>query len=146
MYSKRITYKDYDGNELTETFLFNLTKAEIVEMQLSTSGGFSERIQRIIDSQDVPEIIKTFKELILASYGEKSPDGKRFMKRAIDGHRLADDFTQTEAYSELFMELATNADSATEFINKIVPQDAETAAAIKNQQIAIQDKVTPINQ
>ena len=128
MYAKKITYEDFDGNSLTETFYFNLTKAEIVEMQLSTTGGFAEKIQKIIDAQEVPEIIKTFKELILASYGEKSPDGKHFLKKR-DGHRLADDFAETNAYSVLFMELATNANAASEFINKIVPADLDMGEA-----------------
>lgn len=128
MYAKKITYEDFDGNQLTETFYFNLTKAEIVEMQLSTTGGFAEKIQKIIDAQEVPEIIRTFKELILASYGEKSPDGKHFLKKR-DGHRLADDFAETNAYSVLFMELATNATAASEFINKIVPADLDMSDA-----------------
>ena len=128
MYAKKITYEDFDGNKLTETFYFNLTKAEIVEMQLSTSGGFAEKIQKIIDAQEVPEIIKTFKELILASYGEKSPDGKHFLKKR-DGHRLSDDFAETNAYSVLFMELATDANAASEFINKIVPADLDMTNA-----------------
>lgn len=143
MYTKKITYTTYDGTELTETYYFNLTKAEIVEMQLSTSGGFAEKIQRIIDSQEIPEIVKTFKELILASYGEKSPDGKRFIKFK-DGHRLADDFAQTEAYSELFMELATDSNAATNFINGIVPAGLDSIGSIQPQDH--QQKVTPISQ
>ena len=150
MYAKKITSHDLDGNELTGTYYFNLTKAEIVEMQLSTTGGFAEKIQRIIDAQEIPEIIKTFKELILASYGEKSPDGKRFVKIK-DGHRLADDFVETDAYSELFMELATNADAATNFINGIVPAGIETVGAVGAAQPTVkpqdhQQKVTPIQQ
>lgn len=150
MYTKKITYTDYDGNKLTETFCFNLTKAEIVEMQLSTSGGFAEKIQKIMDAQEIPEIIKTFKELILASYGEKSPDGKHFLKTR-DGHKLADDFAQTEAYSELFMELATDANAASNFINKIIPQDIDlnqkTSDMVKtsSEMTQISEKVTPIN-
>lgn len=125
MYAKKMTYTDYDGNERTETFYFNLTKAELTEMEMSSEGGLSKMIQKIIDSQDTTRIITIFKDIILRSYGEKSPDGKRFMKKAADGHPLADDFAQTEAYSDLFMELATNADSASEFVNNVVPHDMQ---------------------
>ena len=122
MYAKKITYTDYDGNARTETFYFNLNKAELTEMELSSEGGLSKMIQRIIDEQDTTRIITIFKDIILRSYGEKSADGKRFIKKALDGHMLADDFAQTEAYSELFMELASNADAAADFVNNIVPQ------------------------
>lgn len=128
MLKKNIKYVDYDGNERNENFYFYLNKAELMEMELSTSGGLAEHINRIVTAQDAPSIIKVFKDLILKAYGEKSPDGKRFIKVAPDGHRLADDFAQTEAYSILFMELATNTEAATEFINGIVPNDMNPAA------------------
>lgn len=128
MLKKAIKYVDYDGNERNETFYFYINKAELMEMELSTSGGLAEHINRIVAAQDAPSIIKVFKDLILKAYGEKSPDGKRFVKVAPDGHRLADDFAQTEAYSILFMELATNTEAATEFINGIVPNDMNPAA------------------
>ena len=117
MLKKTITYTDYNGNERTEDFYFNLTKAEIMEMQLSTNGGLDSMIKKIVDSKDAPSIIKIFKELILKAYGEKSDDGKRFMK----SEEISDAFSQTEAYSQLFMELATDADAATKFVNGIVP-------------------------
>lgn len=119
MLKKEIAYTDYNGVERKETFYFNLSKAEITEMELTTVGGFAEMIQKIVDAQDAPSIIKTFKDLVLNSYGEKSPDGKRFIKTK----ELRDSFEQTEAYSTLFMELATNADAASEFVNGIIPAD-----------------------
>lgn len=119
MLKKEIAYTDYNGVERKETFYFNLSKAEIMEMEMTTVGGFAEMIQKIVDAQDAPSIIKTFKDLVLKSYGEKSPDGKRFIKT----EELRDSFEQTEAYSTLFMELATNAAAATEFINGIIPAD-----------------------
>lgn len=122
MLKKTIDYVDYNGVKRTEDSYFNLTQAEITEMEMSTTGGLSEMIQNIIKAQDVPAIIKIFKDLILKAYGVKSPDGKRFIKIDENGHRLADDFVQTEAYSVLFMELATNADAGAEFINGIIPQ------------------------
>lgn len=117
MLKKKITYTDYNGTERTEDFYFNLTKAEITEMELGTSGGLAEMIRKIVDAQDAPSIIRVFKDLILKAYGEKSPDGKRFIK----SDDIAAAFSQTEAYSELFMELATDADAAAEFVNGIIP-------------------------
>lgn len=118
MLKRTIAYSDYNGVERTEDFYFNLTKAELMEMEMSTTGGLTEMIQRIVAAQDAPAIMKVFKELILKAYGEKSADGKRFIK----SQELSDGFAQTEAYSILFMELATNADAATKFINGIVPE------------------------
>ena len=117
MLKKTITYTDYNGVEKTEDFYFNLSKAEIMEMELSTYGGLAEMIKRIIDAQDGPAIIKVFKDLILKAYGVKSPDGKRFIK----SEELFTEFSQTEAYSNLFMELSTDADAASEFIKGIMP-------------------------
>ena len=118
MLKKTITYTDFNNAERSEDFYFNLTQAEVMEMEMSTVGGLSEMIQRIIAAQDTPSIIKVFKDLILKSYGEKSPDGKRFIKTP----ELAEAFSQTEAYSVLFMELATDADSAAAFVNGIIPK------------------------
>lgn len=117
MLKKSITYTDYNGVERTEDFYFNLSKAEVMEMELSTSGGLAEMITRIVAAQDAPAIIKVFKDLVLKSYGVKSPDGRRFEK----SDELRDEFAQTEAYSQLFMELATDADAAAKFVNGIVP-------------------------
>jgi len=119
MLKKTITYTDYNGNERTEDFYFNLSKAEIMEMEMSTAGGLTEMIQKIVAAQDAPAIIKVFKELILKAYGEKSPDGKRFIK----SEELSTAFSQTEAFSQLFMELATDADAAAKFVNGIIPVD-----------------------
>lgn len=119
MFKKDIEYTDYNGNKRKEAFYFNLSKAELMEMELSTSGGFQQYIHRIINAQDTPQLVKVFKELILKSYGEKSDDGKRFIKN----DEIRDAFSQTEAYSELFMELATNTEAATEFVNHVIPSD-----------------------
>lgn len=119
MLKKTITYTDYNGNERTEDFYFNLTKAEIMEMEMSTTGGFAEMISKVVAAQDAPAIIAIFKKMVLKAYGEKSPDGKRFIK----SDELREAFEQTEAYSQLFMELATDADAASKFVNGIVPAD-----------------------
>ena len=117
MLKKTITYTDYDGVERVEDFYFNLTRAEAMEMELSTDGGLTSLINRIIAAKDVPSIVKLFKKMILMAYGEKSPDGKRFVK----SEELSKAFSETEAYSILFMELATDAEAASNFVNAIVP-------------------------
>lgn len=128
MLKKTIKYVDFDGNERTEDFYFNLTKAECMEMELSTTGGMTKMINDVVNTQNTPKLVEIFKKIILNSYGEKSPDGKRFVKN--DEIRQA--FCETEAYSELFMELSTNADAASAFINGIIPNDMkkETPATI----------------
>ena len=118
MLKKTITYTDYNGMERTEDFYFNLTKAELIEMQYSIGGGLKERLESIIKTQDQPSIIREFKKLILLAYGEKSPDGRQFMK----SEEISKHFECTEAYSILFMELATDADKASEFVNGITPK------------------------
>lgn len=117
MLKKSITYTDYNGAERTEDFYFNLSKAELMEMQNSTAGGLAEAITKIIAAQDEPAIFKLFKEIILKAYGEKSADGKRFVK----SDEISTAFSQTEAYSELLVELSTDSDKAAEFVNKVIP-------------------------
>ena len=123
MYAKEITYNDYNGVERKETFLFDLSEAEILEMELSTVGGFEQYVNKIINAQDTPQLVKLFKELILKAYGVKSDDGRRFIKT----EEIAREFSQTRAYSKLFMELATDAQAAAEFVNKIVPESMTDA-------------------
>ena len=118
MLKKTIKYTDYNGVDREEDFYFNLSKAEIMEMELTTVGGLEAMINRIVSTQDVPSLVKIFKDLIRKSYGEKTPDGKRFVK----SEEITDAFTQTEAYSNLFMEFATSADAAAEFVNGIMPK------------------------
>ena len=117
MLKKTITYTDYNGTERTEDFYFNLSKAEVMEMEMGIDGGLTEMINKIVAAKDAPAIIKIFKELILKAYGEKSADGKRHIKSG----ELSTAFSQTEAYSNLFMELATDADAAAKFVNGIIP-------------------------
>lgn len=126
MLKKNIKYTDYNGVERSEDFYFNLSKAEIVEMELGTTGGFSDMIQRIIDTKDIPQIVKMFKDLVLKAYGVKSDDGKRFIKIDDNGVPLSRAFSQTEAYSVLYMELATDEDAAAKFVNGIMPADMVT--------------------
>lgn len=124
MLKKTISFTDYNGNQRTEDFYFNLTKAEIAEMELSTVGGLTQMLRGMIAAQDMPAIVKFVKDLILKSYGKKSPDGKRFIKNA----ELSEEFLQTEAYSILFMELSTNADETSKFVTNILPEDLRAQA------------------
>lgn len=119
MIKKTMTFHDYNGNERTEDFYFHLNKAEIMRMEMSTAGGLAEKIQRVVATQDQPAIIAIFEDLIQKSYGVKTPDGRGFLKRPED----LEAFMCTEAYSDLFMELATDADKAAEFVNGIIPAD-----------------------
>lgn len=118
MLKKTITFEDFDGNMRTEEFYFNLTKAELVQLELSEKKGLAETLKDIVASNDGATIVKKFQEIILLSYGIKSEDGRRFIKTP----ELRDEFAQTAAYSELFIELATDADAAAKFVKGIVPQ------------------------
>lgn len=132
MLKKTITYTDYNGESRTEDFLFNLTKAECMEMELSTEGGMQDMINRIISEKNTKKLVELFKKLILKAYGEKSPDGKHFYK----SQEISSSFACTEAYSELFMELASNADSAAAFVRGIIPEVPMETQAEVNKAIA----------
>ena len=119
MLKKAITYTDFNNTERTEDFYFNLMQAELAEMELSTQGGFAEYLERIAKSNDGAKIISTFKEILVKAYGEKSEDGKRFVK----SKELSEAFEQTQAYSVLFMQLVTDPDYAAEFIRGIMPNE-----------------------
>ena len=119
MLKKTITYTDYDDVERTEDFYFNLTKAELTEMEITYEGGLTRTIDRIIKAKNGTQMIKLFKDLVLRSYGEKSPDGRRFIK----SQEISDAFSQTEAYSIIFMQLATDDKLAAAFVNSIVPKE-----------------------
>lgn len=113
-----IKYTDYDGNEVEEDFYFNLNRAEVMEMNISANGAYGAYLERMVEQRDGRQIAKTFRELILKAYGEKSPDGRRFVK----SEEMAREFEQTEAYSELYMQLATDADAAKKFMEGILPK------------------------
>ena len=128
MLKQTIKYTDYNGSERIEDYWFNLSKAELAEMELSVDGGFAEMAQRIADAKNGPELVKLFKDLILKAYGERSLDGRRFIKTDENGTPLSIAFSQTEAYSELFMKLATDADEAAKFFTGVIPNDLSEKA------------------
>lgn len=130
MLKKIITYTDYNGVERTEPFYFNLSKAELMEMELGVTGGMTEMLDKIIAAKDSPSLMKTFKEMIMKAYGVKSDDGKRLIK----SEELSIAFTQTEAYSVLFMELITDDKAAADFVNGIIPNEIQTEVAAQTAQ------------
>jgi hypothetical protein len=119
MLKKTITYEDLDGNKITEDFYFNLSKAELAEMELSTQGGLGEYLKKLVVSQNGAEIIGTFKRIIGDSIGRRSEDGKRFIKN----EEIKQEFFQSDAYNQLFMELITDETSGAEFVKGILPKD-----------------------
>jgi hypothetical protein len=125
MHKETITYDDYNGVERTEDFYFNLTNAEIVEMELGTEGGLAEKLERVVAAKDGPTIINFFKDLVLRSYGVKSDDGRRFMK----SDEIRASFAETEAYSQIFMKFATDAEAASAFVNQVLPSKKEAPLA-----------------
>jgi hypothetical protein len=134
---KTITYEDFNGETVSEDFFFHLSKAELVELEMSHKEGLSEALQRIVDAEDNKQIVAEFKNIILTAYGKRSPDGKRFIKN----QELRDEFMSTEAYSTLFMELVTETDKAVEFINGIIP--AGMGEVEEKPAIAAVPEVTP---
>lgn len=120
-----ITYTDYNGETRTEEFYFNLSKPEIMELQLNANGAYGAYLKRIIQERDGKEMAKVYRELITKAYGEKTDDGRRFVK----SKELTDAFMQTEAYSELYMELFTDMKACEKFFNGVFPKDWEKYAS-----------------
>ena len=118
MLKKIIKYYDFDGNEREEPFYFNLTRAECIELDVDTKGGMEQVLKEISEESNPKLVMEQFKKLVLKAYGEKSDDGRRFYK----SDEISASFAATEAYSELLMELATDAEAAANFVNKVIPQ------------------------
>ena len=129
MYVKEMEYTDFNGAKRKEKFYFNLTKAEILDLELGKAGGLTEYIKKIIEAQDTPTIMALFKSLLLKSYGVKSDDGRRFIKN----DEVRAEFEQTQAFSDLYILLALNDEEAAKFVNAIVPSDMQVSEAQRNQ-------------
>lgn len=132
MIAKNVTYVDFDGVERTETFYFNLTAAEIAAWELSTEGGMRKKIEEITAAKDLKQLSILFMDILDRSYGRKSPDGRRFEK----SEAILADFKSTQAYSDIYMALATDAEKAIEFLNALVPKDRTAAAAAQTAAVA----------
>ena len=132
MVKKTITYTDYDGNQRTETFYFNLNEAELTELQYEHQGGLKAWLEKIANANDNVEIMKEFKRILLRAYGEKSADGRRLIKN----EEVSKAFTETEAYNQLFLQFINGGDKAmVEFIKGILPANLQsqiTTEAISN--------------
>lgn len=133
MLKRNITYEDFNGDTVTETFYFNLTKPEILELEVSYKEGIEGALKKMLAEEDRAALLELFKKIITSSYGEKSVDGKRFIKSA----QLTEEFTQTNAYATLYMELLADSDAAANFINGVVPSDLAAEA----QKQETQDKI-----
>lgn len=119
MLKKTITFEDLDGNPVTEDCYFNLSKAELAEMAITNDGDIREELKKIVDSKDPKQLIATFKKFLVMSYGRRSEDNKRFMK----SDEISREFMESGAYSELFMQLLTDANTAAAFFEGILPKD-----------------------
>lgn len=123
MLKREISYENFDGEQVTETIYFNISKPEIIELEVEYEGGFGKMMERIVEAEDAKQLIHEFKRIVLLAYGKKSEDGKRFIK----SDELREEFSQSAAYNELFMELATDDKAASAFIKGILPKDLADA-------------------
>jgi len=121
MFKKPITFEDFDGRTVTEDHYFNLTKTELLQLEAQTPGGLSASLQRIGETQDFNRIVHEFTRIVMASYGVRSEDGKRFIKT----DQIREEFQQTAAWDALFFELATKAEAASTFITAVFPKDMQ---------------------
>lgn len=125
MLKRDITYTDFNDQTVTETFYFNMTKAELVDLETSVEGGMEQRLRKIIEAEDRNQLIALFKQILLLTYGVRSEDGKRFIK----SDQLREEFTQTAAYDALFVELASDDEAAAQFIMAVLPKDISQSIA-----------------
>ncbi len=119
MLKREIAYEDFNGNQVTDIFYFNISKTELIELEVEYEEGFGAMIQKVIDTKDRKTLIKQFKEIILLAYGQKSEDGKRFIK----SDQLREEFSQTAAFNTLFIEFATDDKAAAIFLKSVLPRD-----------------------
>lgn len=131
MLKKRITYRNLNDETVEKDFYFHLSKAEIIEMELTAQGGLKAHLERVMEAQDGEEVVKFLRRITLGAYGKRSEDGADFIKTP----ELTAQFEASEAFSELLMEVCTNADQAAAFVNGIVPKGlAEDVARIQAEQ------------
>ena len=128
MLKKTITYVDYLGTTRTEDFYFNLSKTELSDMQMSVDGGLDSKLQKMLDAVNSREIYTTFVEIVLAAYGEVSPDGRYFIKEDENGHKLVDKFRRSPAYDVLMDEITQNETTIADFCTGIIPKEIKDAA------------------
>lgn len=148
MIKKTVTYTDYNGEKRTDDFWFNLSEAELAEMEVSVHGGYLEMIKRIVRAKDVPEIAKVFKQLLIRSYGERSADGASFYKVDASGNPLWRNLVSSAAYSKLYLELSADDEKAAEFVNGVMPPVDEEKRKEAQKQIEAElngESIVPID-
>lgn len=128
MLRETITYEDYNGVSRTESFYFNLTKTELMMLESSVDGGLKNMLEKIVESKDVNALIRMFKKIVHISYGQKSDDGKRFIK----SEEISNEFEQTLAYDKFFMDLVSDADKASQFVNAIIPKGLNAIESVSS--------------
>ena len=129
MYIKEITFTDFNGNTVTEIYCFNLNKVELMELQTSVPGGWAALGEKAVKEQDSSTLFKLYKELVLTAVGEKSADGKQFIKTP----EIVSKFQNSNAFPEFMMALVENEKLAEEFIAGILPNGADALKSAKNQ-------------
>lgn len=132
MLKKTVQYEDFNGDKQTEVLYFNLNKSELLELEMSMAGGLEQFMNSIMETNDMSEMFRQFKRIVLAAYGVRSDDGKRFMKSP----ELLEEFTQTAAYDAFFMELVQDENVAADFIKGVIPKDLK----LQMEQLQDQDK------
>lgn len=138
MIKKTITYEDYLGTVRTEDFYFNLSKSELQDMQMSVEGGLNAKLDQMIQAKNNTDIYNAFVDIVLAAYGELSPDGRYHLKEDENGHKLYKKFKQSPAYDVLMDEICKDESSIAEFCNGIIPK------AIKDAQEGPHDHLKPV--
>lgn len=127
MLKKKIKYTDYNGVDREEEFWFNLSKADLARMEFTREGGLEAVVKRLTNKLSGPEIYKIFEEIVLGAYGEKSDDGRRFIKSP----ELSKEFSETPAYDELLVEILSSEENAASFINALLPDDVKDSAQVE---------------
>lgn len=141
MLKREITYLDFNDEETTEVFYFNISKPELIELDVETTQGMGATINKIVEAKDNGALIREFKRIILLAYGQKSEDGKRFIKN----DQLREEFSQTAAYQSLFMELATEDEAAVTFLTGVLPKDLSAQVEKQAAEAAKTPAIPPTN-
>lgn len=138
MIKRTVTYEDFNGVTHTEDLYFNLTKTEMSKIVLEEAkfdpdgnqdeesmNAFSDRLREIGRSGDGKKIIDMFEWLLKISYGEKSEDGRRFVKN----DEVYEDWRYSASYDQFWQDLMlSETGDMVEFINGIIPADLMKAA------------------
>lgn len=143
MLKHEITYEDFNDEKVTETLYFNISKTELMELEVEHPEGMHDWLQRMVKIEDKKKLFAEFKRIILLSYGEKSPDGKRFIK----SDEIRNDFEHSAAFEALFVSLIESEDTVAKFITNVLPkdlqEDVKKAASEREAQKAVAAETSP---